>query len=99
MAAKVVKMCDLSVNIAAKVFEMLNPGKVEVFSENWLGPFRRIETDVEPRLLTYPEGWYFSKGRFRNKHTSSTGMYEEIRMEKKNGSSWEDIVTYCTLND
>ena len=99
MAAKVVKMCDLSVNIAAKVFEMLNPGKVEVFSDNWLGPFRRIQTDVEPRLLIYPEGWYYAKGCFRNKHTSSTGLYEEIRMVTKDGVAWKGIAQYCTLDD
>ena len=30
MAAKTIKMCDMDIEIALKVLEMLNPGKVKV---------------------------------------------------------------------
>lgn len=95
--ANVVKMCDMKVEIAAKVFEMLNHGKVKVDRGNWLGDRANIKTDVEPKLLIYPEGWYYAKGSFRNKHTSTTGLYEEMRMVKSNGESWRNTAPYCTL--
>ena len=43
-----------------------------------------------------PEGWYYAKGSLRNKHTSTTGLYEEILMLKSNGNWWEDTALYCT---
>jgi len=93
--AKVVKSCDYPVEIAMKVLEMLNPRvKITWASGSYL---RTIVTDVEPKDLTYPEGWYYAKGCFRNKHTSTTGIYSEIPMEKSDGSSWRESATYCTL--
>lgn len=93
--AEVVKMCDMSKGIAAQVFKMLNYGKVSL--KETYGYFGTIIiTDVEPKNLVYPEGWYYGKGSLRNKHTSSTGLYEEIRMEKSNGDAWGDIAQYCT---
>lgn len=96
--ANVVKMCDMQVEIAAKVFEMLNPGKVKVDNGSWCSDRANIKTDVEPSELIYPEGWYYAKGNFRNKHTSTTGMYQEIRMIKSNGESWKNSAPYCTLD-
>ena len=94
--AKVVKMCDMPVTIATRVFEMLNPGNVQLRKNNAF--FRTIiVTDIEPKNLIYPEGWYYAKGRFRNKHTSSTGAYSEVIMRKSDGTLWADLVTYCTL--
>jgi len=75
--ARTIKMCDMPIAIAAKTFEMLNPGKVHV---NVQETECFIVTDVHPDDLTYPEGWYFAKGAFRNKHTSTTGIYQEAPM-------------------
>lgn len=96
--AKSVKMCDLGKLTAGKVFEMINGGKVRLEKDRiWTKCY--IVTDVEPKDLTYPEGWYYAKGCFRNKHTSTTGIYEEIPMRKPNGESWGEIAKYCTLID
>lgn len=92
--AKTIKMCDMYPPISVTVFKMLNPGKVDVVQR----PYGKvIVTDIEPKNLTYPEGWYYAKGTFRNKHTSSTGIYCEIDMEKSNGKSWSETAKYCTL--
>ena len=93
---KIVKMCDMDSSIAVKVFEMLNPGQIKV-KLNIYGEPIGIVTDTEPRILVYPEGWYYAKGSFRNKHMSSTGWYCEIRMEMGNGTPWYEIAKYCTL--
>lgn len=92
--ATTVKMCDMSKDIAATVFKMLNYGKVHLKDHNFFGKI--IVTDIEPKNLVYPEGWYYGKGSLRNKHNSTTGMYEEIPMVKSNGDSWEEIARYCT---
>jgi len=96
MATK--KMCDMSCLIAAKVFEMLNYGKVKL--ENEMNPFMlHIITDTEPKYLIYPEGWYYGKGCFRNKHLSTTGIYEEVPMLKSNGTLWSKSAHYCAIYD
>ena len=95
--AKTVKMCDMSKTIATQVFKMLNDNNVclkETYS--YFGTI--IITDTEPKDLVYPEGWYYAKGFLRNKHTSSTGVYDEILMVKSNGVYWKDIANYCTLD-
>ncbi len=93
MSAKTVKMCDLNGAVAAKVFESLNYGKVTYDKNGRFGPV--LITDMEPMDLTYPEGWYYAKGCFRNKHQSTTGIYSEVPMMKRNGKQWD--AAYCTL--
>lgn len=93
--AKTVKMCDMSKDIAARVFKMLNGDNVTL-KESFYSVRIIIVTDIEPKNLVYPEGWYYAKGSLRNKHTSTTGFYSEIRMEKSNGDAWKNIATYCT---
>ena len=93
--ATTVKMCDMSKQIAIRVFQMLNGHNVQLKEH---GPFGTvIVTDIEPENLVYPEGWYYAKGSFRNKHTSTTGIYEEVTMLRSNGSLWGDSANYCTL--
>ena len=94
--AKVVKMCDMSVNVAAKVLQMLNPGKVVVKAADDIGVVGFIIASVEPKELNYPEGWYYANGRFTNKHNSTTGAYDAIMMFDENGGIWE--VPYCTAD-
>lgn len=96
--AKTVKMCDMPIALSIKVFEMLNSGKIQVKKpgEDFCTQYQ-IVTDVEPKDLTYPEGWYYAKGAFRNKHMSTTGMYQEARMRTSSGESWREKATYCTL--
>ena len=93
--AEVVKMCDMNAGIARRVFQLLNPEKV-VLKENFRFGIC-IYTDTEPKELVYPEGWYYAKGAFRNKHMSTTGMYSEVKMFKTNGEPWADSAKYCTL--
>ena len=89
--AQTVKMCDMDGNIATIVFKMLNYGKVSLKEQG-----RLIVTDIEPKDLIYPEGWYYAKGNLRNKHNTTTGRYEEIPMVKSNGDSWLESARYCT---
>lgn len=88
-----VKMCDMGKDIATSVFVALNAGKVRREGNYF---HLVIVTDTEPKELYYPEGWYYAKGTFRNKHTSSTGIYDEVPMVMSNGESWERFATYCT---
>ena len=93
--ANTVKMCDMKKNIAISVFKMLNGRNVQLKEYGPMGTV--IVTDVEPKNLIYPEGWYYAKGAFMNKHTSSTGFYEEVEMIQSTGVSWRNSATYCTL--
>ena len=98
-----VKTSDLPSNIALKLFVELNKNNVKVSNFYKVFPGSCLAdpviiTDREPRDLIYPEGWYYAKGSFRNKHTSSTGIYEEISMIKPNGDFWQDSAKYCTLD-
>ena len=96
--AKVVKMCDMPVQIAVKVFEALNYGKVKA-GMNLIYPCEiSIITNTEPKDLVYPEGWYYAKGAFRNKHTSTTGKYYEVNMWTEDGAHWREKAIYCTLD-
>ena len=93
--AEVVKSCNYRGNVAAKVFEMINPGVR--YQKDEYGNFV-IVTDIQPSNLVYPEGWYYAKGTFRNKHQSTTGLYDEILMMTSDGEFWKDKANYCTLN-
>ena len=94
--AKTIKMCDMTGEIAAKIFELLNPGKVKVKFVYNLGCTMVIETDTEPKDLIYPEGWYYTKGYFTNKHNSTTGAYVTVLMFNSKGDIWD--ATYCTAD-
>lgn len=94
--AKTIKMADMTGEIAAKVFEMLNDGKVKITNSSILEGMFYIVTAVEPKDLFYPEGWYYAKGFFRNKHNSSNGVYHEIEMIKPTGESWKRVAMYST---
>ena len=90
MTTKVVKMCDMPITIAVKVFAMLNPGKVKIARKHyntWWEDFYCI-TDTQPDKLVYPEGWYFSKEGFCNKNKSSNGRYEVAPMVNSSLKHW-----------
>lgn len=95
--ANTIKTCDLSGHIAAQLFVMLNDGKVEFCPSRDSYPYRALVSDIKPTELTYPEGWYYAKGAFRNKHQSTTGLYEEVSMVKSNGEPWVKYCSECTL--
>ena len=92
--AKVVKTSDLNVPVAARLFELLNYGKIKIKGTTSLNTI--IITDEEPINLVYPEGWYYGKGCFRNKHNSTNGVYGEAIMYNTKGEPWELSATYCT---
>ena len=94
--ANTVKLCDMSVNVAAKVFQMLNPEEVTVKLAADIDKVTRIVTSVEPKELCYPEGWYYAKGYFTNKHNSTTGAYSAILMYDSDGEIWD--LPYCTAD-
>lgn len=95
--AATVKMCDMSINVAIKVFEMLNPGRVK--EKTLKNGVKVIGTDVEPKELVYPEGWYYAKGYFTNKHNTTTGLYEvEVMIKSSNGELWKNLKKYCTID-
>ena len=83
----VIRTADLSANLAAHLFESMNVG-VEFLFDSPFGFGRAIFTDTDPEELLYPEGWYYANGTFRNKHNSSTGLYEEIPIAKRDGTLW-----------
>lgn len=88
-----VMTADLAASLAANLFAALNPMEVEFMRFH---PFNQpnypargiIITDADPNTLYYPEGWYFSKGCFRNKKNTSSGIHEEIPMLKSDGTPW-----------
>ena len=96
MATKTIKMCDMDKNIAVNILQMLNPGKITIKA---IGMGFAIVTNTEPRILTYPEGWYYAKGVFTNKHQSTTGLYAAVPMMREDGRLWQEIAIYCTLYD
>ena len=78
MKATTIKSADFPRDIALAVFEMLNIDKsgtrhVKVIwpEDNEYCARHKIITDREPADLIYPEGWYYAKGNFRNKHNGS----------------------------
>ncbi len=86
---KTVRSCDLDGYVAARLLELLNPGKVAVTKD----PYNqfRIIANCQPEDLIYPEGWYFNtKSGFTNKHWSSTGQYETIGVYDPDGYPWTD---------
>lgn len=97
MASQTVKMCDMPISIAAQVFVQINHTKIKLAKHQYFGTV--IVSDIEPKDLIYPEGWYYAKGNFRNKHQSTGGIYEEMPMLKSNGDRWKDEALYCTLRD
>ena len=86
--ANTIKTADLNGSIAAKLFANMNPGRVEHVTMHNGDIHGVLVTDVDPVDLDYPEGWYFAKGSFRNKHNSSTGFYSEVPMLKSDGLPW-----------
>ena len=77
MDCQTVKSCDLDGYVAARLLELLNPGKVAVTRDPYNG--FRVIANCAPEDLIYPEGWYFNdKNGLTNKHNSSTGQYDTI---------------------
>lgn len=85
-----VKMADMDIAIAATVFQMLNREHVEVIISPE-GTVKQLSViDANPEELLFPEGWYLKwvldeqknerRYWFRNKHNSTTGVYQEIRI-------------------
>ena len=88
-----VKTADLAASLAANLFAALNPMEVEYmryhpFNQSSYPTIGIIVTDVDPNELYYPEGWYYAKGYFRNKYNTTSGLYEEIPMHKRDGTPW-----------
>ena len=104
--AETVKMADLPLNLVLEIFRYINLDeethrskiKIERLPCEALCPEAFIIiTDTAPKDLIYPEGWYYAKGCFRNKHTSSSGLYSEVSMQNRLGVCWSKLgANYCT---
>ena len=89
MDCQTVKSCDLDGYVAARLLELLNPGKVAVTRDPYNG--FRVIANCAPEDLTYPEGWYFNdKNGLTNKHNSSTGQYDTIGVYDPEGYAWTE---------
>lgn len=89
-----VRTAELPMEVAAKLLQMLNPEDIQVKPETSFG--LELVSKKEPIDLLYPEGWYYAKGCFRNKHNTTNGIYEEAVMLKPNGDPWREDATYST---
>ncbi|MBP3800718.1 MAG: hypothetical protein J6I85_01610 [Clostridia bacterium] len=95
--AKIVRMSDMNRDTIAKVFVTLNSGRMkysfacDIDLETPI-PGVVLITDVEPKDLTYPEGWGYDNGIFCNKYKSDM---TSIFMVKSNGKFWADSAKYC----
>lgn len=88
---RTVKMVNLPVRLAARIFASLNQESVVYQRFNPFGGdsgYGVIVSYVDPDELIYPEGWYFAKGHFRNKHNTDGGIYYEIPMYQSGGELW-----------
>ena len=106
MKATTIKSADFPREVALTVFELLNVDNDGNHHVKVIRPGdgycvrHRIITDHEPADLIYPEGWYYAKGNFRNKHTSSTGFYSETPIYNEDGIRWDKIgANYCTYDE
>ena len=81
-----VSSVNLPKEIAAQLFVLLNEGDVWIEYE---GCEMVLVTDINPKELTYPEGWYFAKECFRNKHNTTLGAYYQVFMQNSKGVLWE----------
>ena len=88
--AKMLKVADLPVGIALRVFQVMNMMAVSVKKDD-CGNYA-VYSPFPPNLLKYPKGWYYAKGCFRNKHNTSTGTYSEVIMLSPNGHCWSEFV-------
>ncbi len=89
MDCQTVKSCDLDGYVAARLLELLNPGKVAVTRDPYNG--FRVIANCAPEDLIYPEGWYFNdKNGLTNKHNSSTGQYDTIGVYDPEGYAWTE---------
>ena len=86
-SVKTLEMRDLSLDMAAKVFEILNNGNLEIVTL-YGNPY--ILTNVEPKDLVYPSGWYYNYGFFRAFHVEN----EFIELYDRSGISWSKKASY-----
>lgn len=91
--ANMVRSADFPIKLAARILATLNPEAV-IYTR--LDPFDSCHdvngtliSYADPNELTYPEGWYFAKGQFRNKHNTTSGLYESMPIHRPRGLLWK----------
>lgn len=87
--ARKIKSNNLSGRIAAELFAMMNKEYVTFKNPGIISPYLVVTINPNDDKLIYPHGWYFGDGCFRNKHQSTSGIYEEITMVDKDLNIWE----------
>ena len=90
-----IKTCDFSAAAAIAAFVALNQAEgkaLNVITNCW--PYV-IETNYDPAEMLFPAGWYFAKHSLRNKHRSTTGLYQEVPVRNGHRQSW---TTYAVEN-
>lgn len=82
-----VATCNLPASAAIVALACLNPSKV--LKSDFSQYPATVTTKEHPSRMLFPQGWYFAKGAVRNKHNSTTGLYDEVTALDENGSMWE----------
>jgi hypothetical protein len=86
---KYVKSSDMNADAAVAALISLNDGVTYCGGNAWS---RYLKSIKDPANLVFPEGWYFCKHCFRNKHNSSTGLYEEVPVYHLDDEYWDSYV-------
>ena len=90
MDCQTVKSCDLDGYVAARLLELLNPGKVAVTRDPYNG--FRVIANCAPEDLIYPEGWYFiDKNGLTNKHKLQHWSVRHHRRVRPEGYAWTEV--------
>ena len=88
--AKKIKSNNLPGKVAARLFADINKKYVEFVEYDYKPSVLKCQIDPNDDRLVYPEGWYFGKGCFRNKHQSDSGIYEEFAIVgAAGGKQWQ----------
>lgn len=85
---QVVKTCDLPKSAAVAAFVGLNEAEGKKLMTKTEGQSFYLEAIQDPAGMLYPSGWYFAKCHLRNKHNSTTGLYDQVRVVDITGHSW-----------
>lgn len=95
-----IKMCDMSIDISTKVFEMLNPGKFTLQkSLHHFGSWDIfINRDMSSSDLIYPEGWFEAFGYFTNFGNSTNFKYSLAKIFEKCTPLAYDVSIYTLLH-
>ena len=90
LSIKPIQTRNLPTKAAIAAFVGLNEEEGKVITRANSGSYPPIlKTESNPMTMLCPDGWYFAKKSLRNKHSSTTGMYSEIKLMDNRGGFWD----------